>query len=317
VGDIQASLGQADVLSLLDRTIGFLAPGDDPLTYVVREAGLAVTIYPDGGIPSTAPGPAWPAYAIALLGEKPQPGIRPLLVLTEILDRHGSLPVPRIVHFGEGTGPNGRDFATAEILPGRPFDGERFRMGKRAARQLGEHLGRIHKATARIDGFGAFGEAPTRWNRWWSRFALSYSVLADVVCDASPAPRGFRRRIDAALDRATRSPDPRDFTLVCVDQNPSRYLGDTHGTISGLAGVQGHLWAPAEWELSAILLWMPSPRAFREGYERYRCWPERMDETRDAYATYTLLKRWRRALERKEPPGEFAEIEARMIETLA
>ncbi len=323
---LQANLGKDDVLALLDRATGFLTPrakaetppqGVNNQTYLVREAGLAVTIRPGGGDPPTVPCRPWPAHACALLGDRPNGGVRSLACVTEILQRHGGLPVPAIVHHGEGTGPGGSDFTISEALPGRPFGWETDRMGRRACRQLGEHLGRLHAATVRTEGFGVFGAEPMPWTQWWPRFTASYRLVADDVCAASPLLGGFRARLEAPLARAIRSPDPRAFPLVCVDQSPTRYLGDENGRIVGFGDVEGHLWAPAEWELTTVLMWLPHPRAFRDAYEAHRPWPIAMDGVRDAYATYALLGWLVCARDLVESPMEVSNLEALLIGSLA
>ena len=319
-------LGEDDVLTLLNQATGFLAPGatvETPpqgvnnRTYLVREAGLVVKVRPGGEGPCAVPCPHWPAYTCALFGDVPNGGVRSLAAITETLQHHGGLRVPALYRIGEGTGPDGSDFTIAEILPGRPYDWETHRLGRHACRQLGEHLGSLHHATAETEGFGIFGGEPIRWTQWWSRFAASYSILADDVCDRSPVLHNFRRRLENPIQRALRSPDPRAFPLVCVDQNPSHYLGNGGDEISGFVDVEGHLHAPAEWELTTALMWMPHPQSFRRGYETHRAWPESMDDVRDAYATYTLLE-WivcTRDLMRR--PEEVANLEAWLIGTFA
>lgn len=326
MGYLHPHLGEDDVLTLLNQATGFLSQGasvETPTqgvnnqTYLVREAGLVVKIRPRGQGPCVVPCPHWPAYTCALLGDAPNGGVRSLARVTETLQRHGSLPVPSILHFGEGTGPDGSDFTIGEILPGRPFDWEANRMGRHACRSLGEHLGRLHAATAQTEGFGIFGGEPTRWTQWWSRFAASYTILADDVCDGSPLLRGFRARLDEPLLRAIRSPDPRAFPLVCVDQSPSHYLGDHADRITGFVDVEGHLYAPAEWELTTIQMWITHARALRNGYETHRPWPDSMDDVRDAYATYTLLEWLVCTRDLMDSPAEVANLEAWIIGTFA
>lgn len=320
-------LGDDDVLTLLNRATGFSSEGAtvevptqgvNNRTYLVREAGLAVKLRPagSGGGSPTVPCPHWPAYVCALLGDVPNGGVRSLVDVTRVLRTHGGLAVPNLLHHGEGTGPEGADFTIGEILPGRPFDWTTNALGRTAARQLGDHLGRLHDATVRTDGFGIFGGETVRWTRWWPRFAASYTILADDVGGASPVLRGARARLDAPLRRAVRSPDPRAFSLVCVDQNPTRYLSDDAGRITGFVDVEGHLWAPAEWELSTILLWMPHSNAFRNAYERHRSWPEGMDAAQDAYTLYTLMEWLVRTRDRMDSPAEVANLEALIFERL-
>ena len=262
------------------------------LSRVVAAESIA-RLCPQGDGTNPVPGSRPLAHARALFGDIPDGGVHARMRITAVLHRHGGLPVPSILHYGERTGPGESDFTIDEVLPGRSFDGETNPMGRAAARQLGDHLGRLHAATARTDGFGAFGGEPIRGTQWWSRFEASYTILADEVCEASSALRASRWRLDAALREATRSPNPSVFPLICIDQDPSRYLGDEGGLITGFVGVAGHLFAPAEWELTTVLMWMPHPHPFRHGYEHHRRWPEGMEAVRDAYATYALMERIR------------------------
>ncbi len=323
---LETGLGADEVLGLAlgptgdlsDRpTVEIPPQGVINRSFLRREAGLVVIVRPGGEAQPIEPSLHWPPYTRALFGDVPNGGVHTLRRVTRILRAYGSLPVPEVRHCGEGTGPGGRDYVVVGILPGHSFDWETNRMGRSAARQLGDHLGRLHAATRRFEGFGVFGAEPIHWIQWWPRFAASYETLADEVCGASPALRGFRWRLDLPLRRATCSPDPRVFPLVCVDQNPSHYLGDETGAISGFVDIEGHLFAPAEWELTTILMWMPYPKAFRQGYERHRLWPESMDDVRDAYATYTLLEWIRCTRSMMNRPEDASALEAWLIGTLA
>ena len=83
---------------------------------------------------------------------------------------------------------------------------------------------------------------------------------------------------------------PATMSLVCADQRPSHYLDRGDGTISGMIEVESHLWAPREWELVAVLLWISDPDALRSAYEAHLPWPAAMDEVRPAYSLYTLME---------------------------
>lgn len=322
---LDTHLGNDDVLTLLNRATGFHSPeaqvetppqGVNNQTYLVREAGMVVKVRPGGDGPTLTPSPHWPAYTCALFGPVPNGGVRSLVALTKILQRTGGLPVPTILHQGEGAGPGGSDYTIGEILPGKPFDWDVNPMGRTASRQLGEHLGQLHDATAQTEGFGIFGGDRAPRSRWWPRFGASYALLADEVCRESSALRPFRPHLDVPLRRANHSPDPLDFSLVCVDQNPTHYLGDDHGRITGFVDIEGHLWAPAEWELAVVSMWIPHTQAFRRGYGLHRAWPEAMEDVSEAYIVYTFLEWILCVRTMMDRPQEVADLERCLLQRL-
>jgi hypothetical protein len=57
-----------------------------------------------------------------------------------------------------------------------------------------------------------------------------------------------------------------------------------------MIGVEAHLWAPQEYELTMVEIWLQAVDAFRSGYIAYRPWPAAMDQVRPAYMFMTWME---------------------------
>jgi fructosamine-3-kinase len=182
-------------------------------------------------------------------------------------------------------------YLVSEQLTGTPFDWVEGAPGEAALLQLGEHLARMHDATATTHGFGIYatgGEFPAA--EWWPRFGKSYRVLADELCRASAPVTSIRPELDRALEQAAATGAPTRFALICQDQTPTHYLNRGDGTISGMVDIEAHLWAPADYEIATVEIWAKDRAALRQGYERHGTWPETLEAARSAYWFYTWME---------------------------
>lgn len=266
------------------------AQGINNQTFLLRDAGLVLKMRPAPDGPQYTPCPHWPAYTCALFGGVPNGGLESIPKVTELLQRHGWLEVPKVFSYDDSARRLNGPFLIGALLPGRQFDWHEHVMSKTAAAQLGEHLGRLHAETARTDGFGIFEDPSYPLSDWWLHFSESFNLLADELCDLSPLLCSARTRMHKLLATALSAPKPDKAALICIDQNPSHYLGGEDGAISGFVDIEGHLWAPPEWELASVLAWVRHERAFRDAYRRFSPWPLTMSKVRPAYTCYTYLE---------------------------
>lgn len=233
--------------------------------------------------------PQWPRYTQQLFGTVSNGAISTLADVSADLARHGALRTPAVLLVDESLELVGVPYYVAEFLSGRPF-GWDDPLPPPAVRQLATHLGSLHRATFG-DGFGIYsrrGEFST--GEWWDRFARAYATLVDELARGSDDVRSVRVALRLALERAVAAGPPGGTVLVSVDQSPTHYLGTGDGTISGVVDVEGHLWAPREYELAVTELWIRDLAAFRTAYEEHLPWPERLEETRRAYHAFTWME---------------------------
>jgi hypothetical protein len=83
---------------------------------------------------------------------------------------------------------------------------------------------------------------------------------------------------------------PDAFALICIDQSPKHYLRADDGGIRAMVDVEGHLWAPPEYELAMALIWLRDEEMFRTAYERHFPWPRAMEAVRPAYTFMTWME---------------------------
>lgn len=261
-------------------------------TFVVRYepiSDIVVKIRPrtGGGVRNS---PQWPRYTQQLLGPVPNGDVSTLLELEELLVRHGTIRVPRIYAADTSLELVPSPFFVAELLPGEPFDWDGNAVGSIGAEQLGSHLGSLHAATTG-DGFGIFARRHDfALEDWWRRFGRAYRTVADELARGSARVAAVREKLDRPLQWAESTPPPSSSVLVCVDQSPSHYLGSDDGRISGMVDLEAHVWAPREYELAIVELWLRDLDTFRTAYERHLPWPEGMEGVRIAYWLFTWME---------------------------
>jgi hypothetical protein len=96
--------------------------------------------------------------------------------------------------------------------------------------------------------------------------------------------------LHAALGTAARTGPPAASALICHDQNPTHYAAAPDGRIAAMLDVEAHLWAPPEYELAMVELWIDDFAALRTAYERHAEWPPAYADVRGAYALATWME---------------------------
>jgi len=181
-------------------------------------------------------------------------------------------------------------YLVSERLSGVAFDWSARPFTTAAARQLGEHLAMLHGAT-RGRPFGIYARHDEyHAEKWWAHFTRAYHTMLQDLTRASTYIAAIRDRLAVALVQATATGTPASFPLVCIDQSPTHYLSTEDGRISGMIDVEAHLWAPQEYELTMVELWIQAVDAFRSGYSAYRPWPAAIDRVRPAYSFMTWME---------------------------
>jgi fructosamine-3-kinase len=262
-------------------------------TYIVQPvvgAGVVIKLRPRPD-PRVRNSPQWPRYCQNLFGPVPNGDIATLGPLTETLDRHGRIKVPRLHLVDSAQALVCVPYVISERLPSISFGWDNNPFHSAPARQLGEHLACVHQGTARAAGFGIYaGEGGFPLEDWWRRFQKAYETILGDLTRTSFHIRAVRERLERALAQAVAAGKPSSCALICVDQNPTHYLGLPNGRITGLIDVEAHLWAPPEYELAMVELWMPDKAAFRAAYEEHLSWPGVLDAVRPAYWFFTWME---------------------------
>lgn len=241
--------------------------------------------------PVTGDNPFWPRYTRALFGDFPNGDIETLPAVTALLREHGAVRVPEVYRVDDSFELVAAPYAVSECLAGAAHAFTVDPMTPRAAAQLGEHLARVHAGTAG-DTWGVFdrrGEFTAE--AWWPRFADAYRTLYRELAARSDIMRDLERPLFAALERAAATGTPASFPLICLDNAPTHYLRADDGGIAAMVDVEGHLWAPREYELAMVELWLGSQRcAMWAGYERAAERPTAQPAVRDAYQWMTWME---------------------------
>lgn len=240
----------------------------------------------------------WPHYTRALLGPYPNGNMTTLPNVAALLKTHGTLRVPEIYLVDTSCELVPAPYLVAERLSGQGHAFVYNPLTPTATRQLGEHLASVHRATApgsRAAGWGIFGRRGDFASQdWWPRFADAYGVMVEDLARRSETMRLLEKPLYAALDRAAASGTPDAFPLICIDQAPTHYLradDDESGAITAMVDVEGHLWAPREYELAMAELWLGDHRGeLWAGYEPRLARPAAQDAVRDAYQWMTWME---------------------------
>lgn len=267
------------------------AQGVNNETYVVRlnGRGLVVKLRPRPGR-NAKTSAQWPLYTRRLFGEVSNGAVSTLEDVSTLLERHGALRVPRVYGVDDSRSVVAAPYVVVELLDGKTLGWDVDRAGPAAARDLGEHLGRLHAATSG-DGFGIFSNRSAfPLGQWWSRFAAAFDTLTHELACCSNAVALARPDLEHALERARASGEPDSSVLICLDQSPSHYIVDDGGGIAGMLDVEAHLWAPRAYELAMVELWVEDFDAVRAAYERHAPWPRTYGDVRGAYMLATWME---------------------------
>jgi hypothetical protein len=261
-------------------------------TYLVlprRGPGVAVKMRPYSSHP-VRNSALWPRYTQQLYGPVPNGNISTLTAVSAELSRHGSIRPPDILLVDVSGAHVAAPYMISELLPGSPLSWEAERPGTTAG-QLGDHVGRLHAATSG-SGFGIYGQRDDcELTDWWTRFARSYRTLAGELARCSEPVAEAVPRLERALTRGVDAGPPTASALVCLDQSPTHYLGPGDGTITAMVDVEGYLFAPPEYEVALLELWIPDRAALARAYECHRPHPAQLlEEVRPAYWLFTWME---------------------------
>jgi fructosamine-3-kinase len=301
-------LTEADVRAIVMRVgfspeaivqIQYPEQGINNQTYIVQQANgpdLVIKVRPVSSKSKSRlrkagkNNPYWPRYTQELFGPYPNGDISTLPEITRALEAHGGLRVPHVYLDDTSLELVPAPYLVSERLRGVAFDWSARPFTAAATRQLGEHLAMLHSATGgRTFGiYARHDEYPAE--EWWAHFTRAYHTMLQDLTRASKYIASIRNRLEVALAQATATGTPASFPLVCIDQSPTHYLSAEDGRISGMIDVEAHLWAPQEYELTMVELWLQDVDAFRRGYSAYRPWPAAMDQVRSAYTFMTWME---------------------------
>ncbi len=323
-----ASLSEADLRSVVSHTIGAQADsaeiimphqGINNMTYFARNRGgdnFVIKVRPGLKREPDAPpppkrrvnSPQWPRYTQELLGPYPNGDLDTLPGIAALLRQHGRVRLPRIFRVDDTLELIPAAYIVTEWLEGTSFDWHDFT--PQAARQLGEHLGGVHAATGNKGGFGIFASnAEFPAEHWWLRFAKAYRILAAELARGSETMRSLGDTLERALTQAVATGTPQRCGLICIDQNPQHYLRGEEGTIAAMVDIEGHLWAPIEYELAMVEMWVQHPANLRAGYEQVTAWPAALEQARPAYQFMTFMEWIYCVYTLLHKPEEAAELE--------
>ena len=244
--------------------------------------------------------PYWPAYTQALFGRYANGDLAALPAAAQQIADNGSLRTPQVFLADQSFERASASYLVSEHLTGTAIDwvGER-RFTPKAARQLGRHLGQKHQNTGSGATFGIFGRRDDFAAAWWERFAEAYWFLMDRLSRRSKAVAALHPAMEDALRQAQSTGTRESFPLICIDQSPTHYLiADDSQGIAAMIDIEGHLWAPAAYELAMVEIWIgggtdgvAERTALREGYAEASPYPAALlDVARPAYQLMTWME---------------------------
>lgn len=257
----------------------------------------------------------WPRHTQALFGPRPNGGVETVLALTGRLTSIGTLRIPQVYLADDSLELVASPYVVSEYLPGIPYDWSGHVLSGRAVEQLGEHLARVHAATAGAPAFGIFvSKGEYSADAWWLHFRRTFRTLVHELSRRAAIPKAVEPQLNRALERAVAAGSPGSMSLVCIDQRPAHYLDRGDGSIGGMIEVEAHLWGPREYELAAVQCWISDREAFRTAYERHYPWPAVMEEVQPAYGLFSFMERTIRCHTSPSSPTGAAALEQRLRE---
>jgi aminoglycoside phosphotransferase (APT) family kinase protein len=219
----------------------------------------------------TFPSPTRPFWdgMLTLFGMSIYHHIKHRRALAGFLRRHSPLTIPHALHIDMSEKIFPRPFIVYEKLPGEPanLDGAADSAGAAAfARQLGDHLGRLH--TADFQFWGSYPSPPDfALKDWPLRLSGSLKALAHRWFSDQPE---VLAALPGFVSQARRLPPPASAALVLPDLRPNQFLV-SDGHLSALVDIESHVLGPRELDFIA-LEYMLTPQtlpAFMDGYTRH------------------------------------------------
>jgi aminoglycoside phosphotransferase (APT) family kinase protein len=189
--------------------------------------------------------------------------------LVAFLSRHTSLVIPQALHIDLSQKVFQRPFVVYEKLPGKspvsPFGSPVI------ARELGEHLGRVHAANFRF--WGSYPPPPEfALHDWPPRLASSLEKLAPRAFSDQPA---VIEALPGFVAQARRLSPPSSASLILPDLRPNQFLV-RDGHLFALVDIESHVLGPRELDFVALeySLSQDDLEAFTDGYTHHLALPD-------------------------------------------
>ena len=179
-------------------------------------------------------------------------------------------------------------FTIAECVPGETAKIDAGENRNVLARQLGEHLGGLHRGT--FDYWGTFSESTkNELAEWPEKLAESFVLL--VESDLGAGGAAAKKRLTEFQEKARKLNAPKAGVLVFPDLRASQFL-QHEGELNSLVDIESHVVAPAEFDLVAMEYALEAGEQTKEfiaGYEKFLPLPD-ISQVREVYRyTYFLI----------------------------
>lgn len=199
--------------------------------------------------------------------------------LARFINSYSPLKIPSVRRVSVKSGEIEKPYTVVECVPGEAaeFGGAD---DKNLARQLGEHLGGLHRAE--FDYWGTFSES-TKYapGEWSEKLAEAMRILAESDWGNKPE---VHARLKEFQKKAREVRAPKACALVFPDLRPSQFLAKD-GNFTALVDIESHVVAPRELDLVAVEYSLETKRQveeFKKGYEKFLRLPD-ISETRGVY----------------------------------
>ena len=210
--------------------------------------------------------------------------------LSDYLNEHGAIPVPRVVKCDVSNQPFGKPYVILERMPGCSVrygsaEESEFVSDRKKMRQLGRHIGALHSSS----GDACFGNYPKTEmlppHEFPTRLAHTLEVLAaDVSTNDPEVHKSLPRFVRMARDLSP----PGHISLVMPDLVPGQFLSD-EADITAQTDIESYVRGPVELELVVIESWISDAAAFQQGYEEVRGFFPNLREVRMAYRFFIYV----------------------------
>lgn len=211
--------------------------------------------------------------------------------VSDYLRQYGTIPVPSVFEFNStNDNPIGIPYVMMETMDGEPIPRDsdlekEITQSSECMRQLGEHLGSIHRQQA--DYFGTLEQHKFKLEQFPEQLSATIRMLGNTpkALQDTGVQELLARYIEASLNM-----QPPEFcTLIMPDLWASQFL-TMDGLLSTCIDIEACVVAPPALELALIELWIGPLGKFKEGYLGVNNqWPEDLEEHRDIYRFFLFL----------------------------
>jgi aminoglycoside phosphotransferase (APT) family kinase protein len=199
--------------------------------------------------------------------------------LVEFINQHSQLQIPKVMHVDTSRQLISKPYIITEYLRGEPVVLEEAADSSTLVYQMGEHLGRLHKA--RMETWGCFPQEPHLEPEQWKRRLPG--VLSKLARRWEQNREAIDKQVEEIKPRIDQLPEPARFSLILPDLRPDQFT-QQDGRLLALVDVESHVVGPREldWIALEYSLRPEDVPHFIAGYEKHLAAP-RLADVRQVY----------------------------------